>query len=469
MQAFTALNRQGGLHFKSMLHFENIFFDEQGFVKLQEMSHVFFDQYKLKPTDLIFMPPEALSHGKLSERGDVWTLGIILLICMSLEFDFEAGKVTLESMLNNFNKVKGKSLIQLVKESVQASMVNDSSGLSAGSYPDNKGDKGFESGASNADESEDSDEPSNESTKREREHWVDFYITNNDYDFANLVNGSFADFSNFSELFLDFLQECLVMDVTERQSAISLLSHPVFKSFNKNQSEVCRQRHIRSSPIVSFEKQYLKKMVLGAHQPIGKKQLFEIAKLKIRSNNPGLQFAQFLQRQIDQFENAGKQEDKTAKLAEAGTKAANVIQMPRFIRANNKSGGNFLRLKGKPAQMGQSQGSQLSRQAPTQNLAQKRQIVQIYNNLLVSKPSSEGAQASEMNSSTFIVLKPDVDKNILQMTVKEDNSVFNSMTSVGSTEDAKSSNAGKGPKSKFGSYLGDADAQDEEPEQMVSD
>ena len=156
-------------------------------------------------------------------------------------------------------------------------------------------------------------------------------------------------------------------------------------------------------------------------------------------------------------------------MAEAGTKAANVIQMPRFIRANNKSGGNFLRLKGKPAQMGQSQGSQLPRQAPTQNLAQKRQIVQIYNNLLVSKPSSEGTQASEMNSSTFIVLKPDVDKNILQMTVKEDNSVFNSMTSVGSTEDAKSSNAGKGPKSKFGSYLGDADAQDEEPEQMVSD
>ena len=43
LQAFAALNRRGGLHFKSLLHFENIVFDEQGFIKLQEMSHVFFD------------------------------------------------------------------------------------------------------------------------------------------------------------------------------------------------------------------------------------------------------------------------------------------------------------------------------------------------------------------------------------------------------------------------------------------
>lgn len=33
------------------------------------------------------MPPEALSCGKLSERGDVWTLGMLLFLCMSLEFD----------------------------------------------------------------------------------------------------------------------------------------------------------------------------------------------------------------------------------------------------------------------------------------------------------------------------------------------------------------------------------------------
>ena len=53
------------------------------------MAHVFLDQYKLKESDLIYMPPEALSCGKLSERGDVWTLGMLLLLCMSLEFDLD--------------------------------------------------------------------------------------------------------------------------------------------------------------------------------------------------------------------------------------------------------------------------------------------------------------------------------------------------------------------------------------------
>ena len=279
-----------------MLHFENIVFDEQGFIKLQEMSHVFFDQYKLKASDLLFMPPEALSHGKLSERGDVWTLGIILLVCMSLEFDFEAEpcKFTLESMLSNFSKVKGRSLIQLVKEDTKSHHENESSEESDPEIPQMKPAKSNSSGSQSRGVNSDSNQSSNESTKREVERWVDFYLPQNSYDFANLANGSFADFTNFSESFLDFLQECLVMDVTQRQSAISLLSHPVFKNLNKHQTEVCRQRNVRSTPIVSFEKQYEKKMAQGTHQPIGKKQLFEIAKLKIRSNNPDVQFAHFL-------------------------------------------------------------------------------------------------------------------------------------------------------------------------------
>lgn len=51
------------------------------------------------------MPPEALSCGKLSERGDVWTLGMLILLCMSLEFDLEGGETTqfsLQSMLETF-------------------------------------------------------------------------------------------------------------------------------------------------------------------------------------------------------------------------------------------------------------------------------------------------------------------------------------------------------------------------------
>lgn len=113
LQAQAALNRSGGLHCKSMLHFDSIYFDESGFLKLQEMSHVFFDQYKLKSSDLIYMPPEALACGKLSERGDVWTLGILLLLCMSLEFDLEQSACTLQSMLETFQQVKGASLLSM--------------------------------------------------------------------------------------------------------------------------------------------------------------------------------------------------------------------------------------------------------------------------------------------------------------------------------------------------------------------
>ena len=51
------------------------------------------------------MPPEALSCGKLSERGDVWTLGMLILLRMSLEFDLEGGETaqcSLKSMLETF-------------------------------------------------------------------------------------------------------------------------------------------------------------------------------------------------------------------------------------------------------------------------------------------------------------------------------------------------------------------------------
>ena len=49
--------------------------------------------------------------------------------------------------------------------------------------------------------------------------------------------------------------------------------------------------------------------------------------------------------------------------------------MPRFIRANNKSGGNFIKLKGKPAQLGQNQKFELLRQGSNQNLDKKRQLI----------------------------------------------------------------------------------------------
>ena len=76
-----------------------IHFDEAGSIKVQEMSHVFFNQFKVNPQDLIYMPLDVLCDACPSNKGDVWTLGMILLICMSLEFDLDYGKETKDRII----------------------------------------------------------------------------------------------------------------------------------------------------------------------------------------------------------------------------------------------------------------------------------------------------------------------------------------------------------------------------------
>jgi hypothetical protein len=46
-----------------------------------------------------------------------------------------------------------------------------------------------------------------------RDNWVDFYSSTNSADFCRLVNCGFTNIDNFSTNFIDFLQECLMMDV----------------------------------------------------------------------------------------------------------------------------------------------------------------------------------------------------------------------------------------------------------------
>lgn len=52
-----------------------------------------------------------------------------------------------------------------------------------------------------------------------------------------------------------------------------------------------------TAPVVSFEHQYIKKH--RQNNPIGKKQLYEIARVKIKQSNPKLDFTTFLQQQMD--------------------------------------------------------------------------------------------------------------------------------------------------------------------------
>ena len=102
-----------------MLRMQNILFDQNGSVKLQEMSNIFFDEYEIKQSDLIFLPPEILSckgqknqNLQLNNSMDIWTLGMIMLHCMCLTYkqsDYEED--TFEEILQLLMQVKGGSLI----------------------------------------------------------------------------------------------------------------------------------------------------------------------------------------------------------------------------------------------------------------------------------------------------------------------------------------------------------------------
>lgn len=55
---------------------------------------------------------------------------------------------------------------------------------------------------------------SDEEDANHPEYWVDFYKTSFEHSFINLARGNFTDLGNYSENFLDFLNECLIMDVS---------------------------------------------------------------------------------------------------------------------------------------------------------------------------------------------------------------------------------------------------------------
>lgn len=84
----------------------------------------------------------------------------------------------------------------------------------------------------------------------QRDNWVDFYASSNAADFQALINCHFTALDNFSANFIDFLKECLMMDVNARQTATSLLVHPVFRNISR------AKRPLYTKPVLSFEKHY---------------------------------------------------------------------------------------------------------------------------------------------------------------------------------------------------------------------
>jgi serine/threonine protein kinase len=157
LKALEHLNRQGSQGgFQGMLRMQNILFDENGSVKIQEMSHLHFDEYEIRESDLIFLPPEVLKGGARRQKGqitnskfqincsmDVWTLGMILLHCLCLEYkkaEYETN--TFDEILSLYLKVKGPSLITFEeKEEIEESR----SKKDHESFSENSADKEMES------------------------------------------------------------------------------------------------------------------------------------------------------------------------------------------------------------------------------------------------------------------------------------------------------------------------------------
>lgn len=57
---------------------------------------------------------------------------------------------------------------------------------------------------------------SSEEDAKKPEYWVDFYNSSHEHSYVNLVRGHFTHLDNYSENFVDFLNECLIMDVSQR-------------------------------------------------------------------------------------------------------------------------------------------------------------------------------------------------------------------------------------------------------------
>ena len=62
---------------------------------------------------------------------------------------------------------------------------------------------------------------------------------------------------NYSSKFLDFLKECLMFDPKDRMKAFDLLSHPVFRKYNK---VYISQQIVMTHPVTMIEKHNLQKL-----------------------------------------------------------------------------------------------------------------------------------------------------------------------------------------------------------------
>ena len=158
-------------------------------------------------------------------------------------------------------------------------------------------------------------------------NWIDFYTTtqtdqkSNDSYLSKFLNLKLLDKDNYSTKFLDFMRECLMFDPKDRMKAFDLLSHPVFRKYNKI---YISQQIVMTKPITKVEKHHLTKIRrqyknslqglecdpqdqkdMPTNPDLKIKQLLDIIKIKVRYEKR-MGFLSFLMssfNQINQREN----------------------------------------------------------------------------------------------------------------------------------------------------------------------
>jgi serine/threonine protein kinase len=161
---------------------------------------------------------------------DVWTLGMILLHCMCLEYKRPEDEFdTFEEILNLYIKAQGPSLIDL-EEKIDVDKIMGADEAAAGDAGSPNQDKN-----SFSDNSQQNDDDDEAPQKGKGGNWIDFFSPNQDNDsqLKKLLTLKMIERQNYSAKCLDFLRECLMFDPKDRMKAFDLLSHPVFRKYNK--------------------------------------------------------------------------------------------------------------------------------------------------------------------------------------------------------------------------------------------
>ena len=208
---------------------------------------------------------------------------MILLHCTCLAYFPEEGDVL------SFEKILG-----LLQKTSGPSLINTEQPVEMDENKSKKNTRTF---------SDHSETELKERKEEQKADWIDFFAQGeedqSECSLSKFLILKLFDPSNFTPAFVDFMRELLMFDPKDRLLAFDLLSHPVFRKYNK---VFISQQIILTKPITRVEKHQLKKLKIEGKEKdsvkdIKIKHLLDIIKLKIKFERK-MPFLQFLEAQF---------------------------------------------------------------------------------------------------------------------------------------------------------------------------